>query len=121
MGCAFDVATGAANEIAHQIIDISADIACLAELRGIRLHKGDADEICRRADEVRLPNAGGPEQEDILFLIERSFFAFQGEAHMLEVVAEGHAEDFFRLVLANDKAVEMPSDIRRLQAKREIL
>ena len=40
---------------------------------------------------------------------------------MLEVVAEGYSEHFLGLILSNNKAVQMPSDIGWLQAEGKIL
>ena len=121
MGGAFDVAARAAYEVAHEVVHISADIAGFAEFRGVGLHKWNADEIGGGADEVGFPDASWSEEQNILFLIERSLFALERQAHMLKVVAEGHPEHFLGLVLADDKAVEMPGDIRRLEREGKFL
>ena len=66
-------------------------------------------------------NACGTKKEDILFLIKGSLLTLQREAHMLEVIAQSHAENLLGFVLANDKAVQMPGDICRFQAEGKIL
>jgi len=42
---AVHIAAGAADQVAHQVIHIAADIAGFTELRGIGFHKRHADEV----------------------------------------------------------------------------
>ncbi len=108
---AVHIAAGAADEVAHEVVHIAADIAGFAEFGCVGLHERHADEVGGGADEVGLADSGGTEQEDILFLIERRLLALEREAHMLEVVAERDGEDLLRLALADDEAVEVAGDV----------
>ena len=117
----FHVAARATDEIAHEIIHVAADIPRLAELRRIRLDEGHADEFRRRADEMRLADARRAEQQDVLLLVKRRGVSFEREPDVLEVIAERDAENFLRLRLPDDEAVQEAGDVRRLEIEAELL
>ena len=68
---------------------------------------------------MRLTHARGTQQQDVLLLIEGGINPFLGHAHMLEMVAQRHAENFLGLSLTDDKAVKMPCDFSRLEFESE--
>ena len=117
---AVHIAAGAADQVAHQVIHIAANIAGFAELRGVGFDKWHADEVRRRADEVGFADSRGTKQKDILFLVEGSLVPFQREADMLEVVAQRDGEDFLGLLLADHKPVEVAGDVGGFERKGKL-
>ena len=114
------VVARSAIQVAHEVVHVPADVAGLAELRRVRLHEGHADHLGCGTDQVRLAHAGGPEQEHVLLLVERSRQAFHRHADMLEMVAQRHAEDLLRLALADDETVEVLRDLVGLEVEAEL-
>src|SRR3954453_23774869 len=63
------------HEIAHDLLDVAADIADLGELRGFDLEERRARELGEAAGNLRLAAAGGSDHQDVLrqdFLTHRS-------------------------------------------------
>ncbi len=115
------VAVGQAQQVAHHVFDVAAHIAGLGELGGIGLDERHADQVGRAADQEGLPDAGGAEEDDVLLGVVRRFLAFQGQAHMVVVVAEGDAEDLLGLVLLDDEAVEVILNLARFIFELELV
>ena len=61
-----DIAIRPLHEIAHEVVDIAAHVAGLAELGGVGLDEGNADQLRNVLDEVRFTDAGGADEDDIL-------------------------------------------------------
>ncbi len=108
----FDVAAGRLHEVAHEVLDITADIAGLREFRRVGLHERHADELRDAAHEVGLPDAGGTEQDDVLLGVVAlaQIGVVEALADVVVVVADGDGEDLLRLVLLDDEAVEVIAD-----------
>ena len=118
---ALHIAARAPDEIAHEIIDVAADIPRLAELRRVRLHERHTDEFRRRADEMRLADARRTEQQDVLLLVKRRGVSLKREPHMLEVIAQRDTENLLRLRLPDDEAVQVTRDVGGLEVEAELL
>src|SRR5690606_31896897 len=107
------------HEVAHEVLDITADVAGLRELGRVGLHERHADEPGEVADEEGLADAGGAEQEEVRLLV-----GLLGEAGILEaaphvvvVVAESDGEDALGLGLLYDIAVELVADFARAEVE----
>ncbi len=111
-----DVAIGFLDEFADEVIDISADVSGFGEFGGVGFDKGNADEFGDVFDEVGFPNAGGTDDDDVLFLQLEAFAVFVmrfERFHVVVVVTDGDGEGFLGFILANDVAVEVRFDITR--------
>ena len=110
---------GELHEVAHQVLDVAADVAGLGELGGVGLDERHADEFGDAAHQVRLAHAGGAEQQDVLLgvipLAQRR--VLQALPHVVVVVADGNGEHFFGLGLLDDKAVEVIANLARLEVE----
>ena len=120
------VAVGAGDEVAHEVFHVAADVARLAELRGVRLDEGHADEVRDVFDEVRLADARRAEQDDValgVFEVGGVAFVVRREpadvVDVVVVVADGDGEHFLRLVLPDDETVEVRLDVARLVMELE--
>jgi hypothetical protein len=61
------VAVGLVNKLANEIFDVTADIACFAELCGVGFNKGDAHQIRDVLDKISLTDARRSDKDDVLF------------------------------------------------------
>ena len=61
-----DVAVGPGDEVAHEVFHVAADVAGFAELGGVGLDEGHADQLGDVLDEVRLADAGRADEDDVL-------------------------------------------------------
>ena len=50
-------------------------------------------------------------EDDVLFGIVRRFLAFQGQSHVVVMIAQGHAEHLFCLFLLDDKSIQISFDV----------
>ena len=115
-----DVAIGLAHELAHEIINIAADITGLGEFRRIGLHERHADEFGDVFDEVGFPDTGGTDDDDIL-LRELNPLCLDriGLSEPLEVggvvvvITHSDGEGLFRFVLPDHVTVEVILDLAR--------
>ena len=107
-----DIAIGRLHEVAHEVLDIAADIAGLGKLRRVGLHERHADELGDAAHEVGFADAGGAEEDDVLLGVVAlaQLGAVEALAHVVVVVADGDGEDLLGVVLFDDEAVEVVAD-----------
>ena len=114
------IAVGLLHQLAHEIIDIAADIAGLAEFRGVGFDERHANQIGDMFDEIGFADTGRAGDEHILLgVFERRRAGLAGGHHagVVVVVAHGDPEDFLGLVLTNHKAVEMRLHLARGEMK----
>ena len=106
------VSIGGFDEVADDVVDVEANIAGFGEFGGVGFDERDANEFGDATHEVGFSDAGGAEEDDVLFGV---FFVGAGgvveaAADVVEMVADGDGEDFFGVVLFDDEAIEVVAD-----------
>jgi len=101
-----EIPVGFADQIANQFLDITADIAGLAELGGIAFDERDTDLFGDQFDQIGLADTGGPDHQHIAFdiadqLTQSVDAGFQ--FHAVEVGADLGGEHLNGLSLPHDK------------------
>ena len=104
---ASDVAVGDADQVAHKVLDVAADVTRLREFCRIGFHEGDTDQFGHAANEVRFTDASRAHQQDVLLLVIGLLLAFHRHPYVVIVVAERDAEDLLGFILLNNKPIEM--------------
>ena len=66
-----DVAIGLLHQLAHEIFHVAADVAGLAEFGRVRLDERHLDQLRDVFDQVGFPDAGRPDQNDVLLRVFR--------------------------------------------------
>ena len=96
------------DEIAHDLLDVAADIADLGELRRLDLDEGRAGELGQPPRDLGLADAGRPDHQDVL---GQHFFA-QTAIELLPppAVAQRDGDRALGVGLADDEAVEFGND-----------
>ena len=121
-----DVAVRFLHQLAHEIFHVAADVTGLAELRRVRFHKRNLDQLGDVLDEIGFSDAGRPDENDVLFRVFGLFGA--GRVLLLELaqiidvvvmIANRDREDLLRFVLFDDEAVEMRLDVARQKIEDE--
>ena len=97
------VAVGAAQQFPHQVLHVAADVARLGKFRRVALDERHADQIRDAADQIGFAHAGRADENDVLLGVIRRFLALKRQPHLVIMVAQRHAQDFFRLLLLDDK------------------
>ena len=118
---AFHIAVGLPHKVAHEVLDIAADVACLGKLGGIGLDERHTDQLGDAADEVGFTNAGRPHQHDVLLGVVALFFSVERLAHGVVVIAQRHAQHLLGFVLLDDVAVEMGLHVPWLVGKTKVI
>ena len=97
------------EQVAHDLVDVAADIADLGEFGGLDLDEGRAGELGEAARDLRLADAGRADHQDVL-----------GQhllAHLLvellapPAIAQGDGDGALGVALADDVAVELGDDL----------
>ncbi len=102
------------DQIAHDLLDVAADIADFGELGGFDLDEGRAGQTGETAGNFRLADAGRADHEDVL---GHDFIAqVVGQLLPAPAVAQRDRHRALGLMLANDIAIELGDDL----AGREI-
>ena len=119
-----DIAIRLLHQLAHEIVDIAAHIAGLAEFGGVGFDKRNADQLRDMANEVGFPHAGRSGDDHILFgILHRPGLPALRKAgqklRMVVVVAHRDGEDLLGFVLLDDEAVEVRFDFARRQMEIE--
>src|SRR5262249_47008417 len=91
------------------------------ELCRVGFYERNADQVGGAAYQESFAHAGGADENNILLGVVRRFLAFESQSNVVIMVAQRHAQDFFSLVLLDDKAVEVRLDVPRLVMKSELL
>src|SRR5579885_1281169 len=97
------------EQIAHNLIDVAADITDLGELGSLDLDEGRARELSEAAGNLRLADAGRPDHEDVLGqnLLAHLF----AQLLAAPAVAQGDRHRALGVALADDVAVELGDDL----------
>jgi hypothetical protein len=103
-------------EIAHDRVDVAADVAHLGELGGLDLEEGRAGEARQPARDLGLADPGGADHDDILGgdLVAQ----LGGQLLAPPAVAERHRDRALGGGLADDVAIELGHDLARGQGIR---
>ena len=104
-----DEADADLDEVAHDLLDVAADIADLGELGRLDLEERRAGEARQAARDLGLAAAGRPDHQDVLrqnLLLHRTFELLAPPA-----VAQRDRDRALGIVLADDVAVELGDDL----------
>ena len=103
----------ALDEVAHHRLDVAADVADLGELRRLDLDERRAGELRETAGDLRLPDAGGADEDDV---VRRDLFADRfGRALAAPAIAQRDGDGLLRVRLSDDVAIELGDDLTRRQ------
>ncbi len=97
------------DEIAHDLLDVAADIADLGEFGRLNLQEWRAGELGEAARNLGLAAAGRPDHQDVFrqhLLAHRAF-----EAKPPPAVAQGDGDGALGVMLADDETVEFGDDL----------
>ena len=96
------------DQVAHDLLDVAADIADLGELGGLDLEEGRAGEPGEAAGNLGLADAGRADHQDVLrqHLLAQLLVELQAPP----AVAQRDRDRALGVVLADDEAVELGDD-----------
>ena len=99
------------DQVAHDLLDVAADIADLGELGRLDLQERRAGKPREAARNLGLADAGRPDHQDVL----RQHFLAQllVELHAAPAVAQRDRDRALGVALADDEAVELGNDLAR--------
>ena len=99
------------DQVAHDLVDVAANIADLGELGRLDLQEGRLGQARQPAGDLGLADAGGADHQDVLRrdLVADSFW----RAATTPAIAQGHGHGPLGLGMADDKAVELGDDLAR--------
>ena len=99
------------DEIAHDAVDVAADVADLGELGRLDLEERRAGEPRQAARDLGLAAPGRPDHQDVL----RQHFVLDVGRQLLAppAVAQRDGDGALGVVLADDVAVEFGDDLAR--------
>ncbi len=101
----------AVDQVAHDLLDVAADIAHLGELRRLDLEERRLGQLRQPAADLGLADAGGPDHQDVLRVHLLAHLGVQLLAP--PAVAQGHRDRPLGLGLADDEAVQFGYDFAR--------
>ena len=101
----------ALDEVTHHRFHIAADVPDLGELRRLDFHERRAGKLRESPRDLRLPDAGGADQDDVV----RRDLVPDGVRRALAPppVAERDGDGLFRIALSDDVAIELGDDLSR--------
>jgi hypothetical protein len=117
-----NVAVRHANQLPHEVVDVPTHVARFGELGDVGFDERHPDELGDRAQEIRLPDARGPDQDQVLLdVVDRLALRAAGvhSADVVVVVADRHGERFLGLILTDDEAVQVRFHLSRDQVEAE--
>ena len=97
------------DQVAHDGIDVAADVADLGELGGLHLEEGRAGELGQPARDLGLAAAGRADHQDVLR--QHLFLEVAGELLAPPAVPERDGDGALGVLLADDVAVELGDDL----------
>ena len=97
------------DQVAHDLLDVAADIADLGELGRLHLEERRAGELGQPARDLGLADAGRADHQDVL----RQHLFAQPLVELLAppAVAQRDGDGALGVVLADDEAVELGDDL----------
>ena len=110
---------GDLDQVAHDLLDVAADIADLGELGGFDLEERRAGEPRQAARNLGLADAGRADHQDVL---RQHFLAqFVVELQPPPAVAQRDGDGALGVGLADDEAVEFGNDFARGEVGHGVL
>ena len=109
---------GDLDQVAHDLLDVAADIADLGELGGLDLEERRLGELGQPAGDLGLADAGGADHQDVL----RQHLLAHAVVELLAppAVAQRDGDRALGVVLADDVAVELGDDFARREAVHKL-
>ena len=97
------------DQVAHDLLDIAADIADLGELGRLDLEERRLGQLRQAAGDLGLADAGRADHQDVLgqHLVAQRL----GQLLAAPAVAQGDGDGALGVVLADDEAVEFGDDL----------
>ena len=102
---------GDLDEVAHDLLDVAADITDLGELRRLDLEERRAGELGEAARNLGLADAGRPDHQDVLR--QHLLAQLVVELQPAPAVAQRDRDRALGVGLADDEAVELGDDFAR--------
>jgi hypothetical protein len=101
------------DQIAHDLLDVAADIADLGELGRLHLEERRVGKLRKTARDLGLADTGRADHQDVL----RQHFLAQGGIEFLPApaIAQRDRDSALGVVLADDMAVEFGDDLARTE------
>ena len=96
------------DQVAHDLLDVAADIADLGEFRRLDLEERRAGELGETARDFGLADAGRPDHQDVLR--QHLLAQLVVELQPPPAVAQRDRDGALGVVLADDEAVELGND-----------
>ena len=103
------------DEVAHDLLDIAADIADLGELGRLDLDKRRLRQPRQAARDLGLAAAGRADHQDVLR--QHLLAQFGRQLLAAPAVAQGDRDGALGVVLADDEAVELGDDLARAEGR----
>ena len=115
----FRIAVGDFHQIADDVLHVVADIACFGKLCRIGLYERDTDQFGDAPHQICLADASRAEHHDVVLreIMLRQFGLLQTTADMVVMVANRDGQHFFRLILADNKTVQIILYLLRLEGE----
>ena len=110
---------GDLHEVAHDLLDVAADIADLGELGGLDLDERRLRQLGEAARDLGLADAGGADHQDVLG--QHLLAQLLRQLLAAPAVAQRDGDGALGVVLADDVAVELGDDLARAEAGRGLL
>ena len=101
------------DQVAHDLLDIAADIADLGELGRLDLDERRLGQAGEAAGDLGLAAAGGPDHQDVLR--QHLLAQLGGQLLAPPAVSECYRDGALGVVLADDEAVELGDDLARAE------
>ena len=101
------------DQVAHDLLDIAADIADLGELGRLDLDERRLREPGEAAGDLGLAAAGRADHQDVLR--QHLLAQFRGQLLAAPAVAQRDRDGALGVVLADDEAVEFGDDLARAE------
>ena len=103
------------QQIAHDLLDVAADIAHFRELGRFDFQERRLRELGEAARNFGLADAGRPDHQNVL---GQNFFAqFRAQLLTPPAIAQGDGDGALGVVLSDDEAVEFGNDFARREAE----
>ena len=100
---------GGVDQVAHDLLDVAADVADLGELGRLDLEERRLGELGEAARDLGLADAGGADHQDVLRIDLLADVV--GQLLAPPAVAQRHRDGALGVLLADDEAVELGDDL----------
>ena len=115
----FHIPIGHTQELADQVVHVSAHVARLGKLGNIRLHEGNAHEVGQGPDQVGLTHTRGTQEDHVLLDVVLARALLEVAPDMVVVVADRHGQGLLRSILADHETVQVGLDLGGLHVETD--